>query len=156
MTQAEFADCMTKIKEQAVKKVRANFSTSEATDLIKRMTFSFDNAACHKCPNLLLTKAGISAEQRLPIPPHCCDVQQPIEHALGRFKTQLLKLLRRRKGSSQGWWPEDVTQIKSTCTEIWEQVTTEAVVSPNVMRLLKLYDYIAKRSKGGWAAKRLF
>eukprot|EP00884_Botryococcus_braunii_P005684 jgi/Botrbrau1/15116/Bobra.0303s0009.1 len=118
------------------------------------MSFAWDNAAIHKCPDLLATKAEITKDQRLQIPPHCCDLQQPIEHAHGRFKAKHLKLLRRRNTKGGQWWPKALPQLKKKCEELWEEANSESVVTNNVARLLKLYKYVHKKSKGNWAPKK--
>jgi hypothetical protein len=154
MTQAEFATCMRKIKKAAISKIKGRFDKHKANDIISNMSFSWDNAAIHKCSDLLATKAEITEGQRLQIPPHCCDLQQPIEHAHGRFKARLLKLLRRRNKKGGQWWPKALPQLKMQCEKIWEESNSESVVTSNVERLLKLYKYVHTKSKGNWAPKK--
>ena len=149
MTQAEFATCMRNIKKAAVSKIKGRFDKHKANDIINNMSFSWDNAAIHKCSDLLATKAEITEDQRLQVPPHCCDLQQPIEHAHGRFKAKLLKLLRRGQ-----WWPKTLPQLKMKCNMLWEETNSESVVTNNVERLLKLYKHVHKKSKGNWAPKK--
>lgn len=148
----EFADGMKLIREKAEEHVRRNFPKAKADDILQRMQFSFDNAAIHNCPGLLESHAGISPSQRVPIPPYCCDLQQPIEHAHGRFKMALRKELRRPDAHDNTWWPTNLAELRSKCEEIWDRVNPLHVVNKDVKRLRKLYKHLHVVTEGGWAS----
>lgn len=143
------------IRRTAERKIRSSFKPRVAEDMIKKLVFSWDNAAVHKCPHLLAQVSGISQQQRVQIPPHCYDLQQPIEHAHGRFKSEMRKQLNQPNARGQCWWPTNLPQLKRKCEECWEKVTKATVVSKNVERLPNLYAHVAKKSKGNWAPKHL-
>ena len=147
----EFADCMTLINKKTEEHVRQNFSQPKADKILKLLQFSFDNAAIHNCPRLLETHAGISPSQRVPIPPYCCDLQQPIEHAHGRFKMALRKELRRPDAHGNTWWPTNLDELRSKCDEVWDRVNSRDVVSKDVERLKDLYKHLHVVSEGSWA-----
>lgn len=140
---------MKKIREKAEKRVGQVHPPDMASKIINNMTFSFDNAAFHNCPDALSTIAGIQPSQRLALPAWAPDFQQPIEHAHGRFKMMM------RKEVDQGFWPEDLAAFLKKCKSIWKDANSSAVVSANVERLEALWTHVHLKSKGGWAPKKL-
>jgi len=148
VTQEEFSDKMKDIHKKVRKKVK-KVHPDKALEILEKITFSFDNAAFHNCPQALATKAGIQPSQRVPLPAWAPDFQQPIEHAHGRFKTKM------RKEVDRGYWPEDLDEFLKKCKKVWKEVNSSQVVSWNVERLEKLATYDHVESKGGWAPKSL-
>lgn len=149
VTQAEYWDCIRVIVAAIPNLLKEGFTPEQVARILANLSYSMDNAAVHKWPKDPGFQAPFQPEQRVAVPPWGPDIQQPIEHAHGRFKEAMKKKVR------NGWWPKNVAHLLATCEEVWQTVNSKEVVSADVERLGDLYDYLAKESKGGWAPKCL-
>jgi len=149
VTQVEFCDNMVYVVSDAIAKLLELLPPELVEIILQHLKFSYDYAAVHQCPGKLQEVAGIAPSQRAPLAPWGPDMQQPIEHAHGRFKSEMRKLLEGR------WEPVNMEEVFAKCEEVWNRVNPVHVVNADVDRLTKLYDYVATVSKGGWAPKSL-
>jgi hypothetical protein len=149
VTQVEFCDNMVYVVGDAMAKSLEQLPREQAEKILQQLRFSSDYAAVHQCADKLQEVAGIGPSQRAPLAPWGPDMQQPVEHAHGRFKSAMREMLEGK------WKPEDMDEVFDTCQEVWEKVTPVHVVNADVDRLTKLYEYVATVSKGGWALKSL-
>jgi hypothetical protein len=150
VTQREFCDCMKEIRLEVERRVAQEFKPAKAKKILGVVTYSFDNAAFHQCPDLLEEIAGIQTSQRQDLPAWGPDFQQPIEHAHGRFKSAM------RKEVAGGFMPRNLGEMEGKCKEVWKTVNSKKVVSANVRRLKELYEHVHEVSKGDWAIEDLF
>jgi hypothetical protein len=58
-------------------------------------------------------------------------------------------------GLDERWWPRSMRACWKKCQQVWEEVNSAQVVSKDVARLPKLYDYVKHTSMGNWALKEL-
>lgn len=114
---------------------------------LARLLYVFDHGAFHECPGTLQDIAGIQPDQRVPQPAWGPDFNQPAEHAHGRFKAAMQRLL------DDLWWPQDMEECWAKCQEVWDEVNPAHTVSKDVFRLPKLYELV-KIAKGGWVSLR--
>jgi hypothetical protein len=145
VTQQEFCDRVNKNVEEKLRSVPRELAKRRGC----KPLYLFDHAAFHECPLTLQRIAGIQPEQRVPHPAWGPDFNQPIEHAHGRFKSAMQRLMDER------WWPRSMRACWKKCQQVWEEVNSAQVVSKDVARLPKLYDYVKHTSMGNWALKEL-
>lgn len=143
VTQKEFCERMNDIRLSG-ERALDNIPPARWKRRCRKMLFLFDNAAFHKCPQLLQDIADIKPDQRVPHPAWAPDFNQPIEHSHGRFKAEM------KRQMDLGWWPNNMEECWEKCQQVWEQVNTEEMVAKDVARLPHLYEYVMNVSNGNW------
>ena len=143
----EFEDVMSIINAKAKLVVVNNPGVFGIGGSSRPPLFSFDNPPIHQ--KAMLSRAGIKADQRVPLPPRSPDMHKVIEHCFG--------ILSRAMNTSLLTNPaiKSVEQYKAEIERLFYSCITRESIQADVMSLVETYSSIAGPAEGGWPPARL-
>lgn len=147
-TREEWLYVMRLIKEEAERRLVPNHPDIFTAD--RPVLYSFDNDSKHNCPDKLQA-LGI---QRLPVPPHCSDLQKVIEHSHGTLQTAFEKALQADPQL------KTMQQFVDKLHDLFYEVITTESVRKDVEHLKPMYQAILapveqNGTDGDFAPKKL-
>lgn len=137
-TAAEFLDVLAAIKKAAVEQAKQHPQLRRyANDLF----WSFDHATIHAVD---LSKVGIPADMRMPLPKKSPDFHRVVERCLAQlsrcFKSRLVRTVVNKS----------IQYYRDLLRDTFVSCIKPAAVKKDVLGLPALYRFVATKAAGGW------
>ena len=138
----EFEDVMGVVNVKAKQVAGKHPKTFGSDDCPRPPLFSFDNPPIHQ--KAMPSRAGIKADQRVPLPPRSPDMHKVIEHCFGILSRAMnTKLLEDSSIKS-------IEQYKTEIESLFYSRITRESIQADVKSLVNTYTHIAGEGQGGW------
>lgn len=134
----EFEDVMVVVNAQAKQVALRNPKVFASENSSRLPLFSFDNPPVHQ--KAMLARAGVKAEQRVPLPPRSPDMHKVIEHCFGILSRAMNKKL--LEDSSI----KSIEQYKALIESLFYSCITKESIQADVVSLVDTYTYIVEKA----------